>query len=172
MNETDQPNSAAMPPNRPRRTPLVRGKFLIKALFLAGLCFVFFKFGLMPVKILGESMQPTYRDGTLHFLNRMAYWSEGPQRGDVVGLQTSDGDIYIKRVVGLPGETVAISRSKVFINDQPLSEPYVRGFLPLTPTTNTLGSDEYFVMGDNRSVSVLGPLPRERILGKIVSLFP
>jgi signal peptidase I len=125
----------------------------------------------MPVKILGESMLPTYRNGTFHFLNRLAYWSQPPKAGDVVGLRSPDGDIYIKRVIALPGQTITFRRGKVLVDGKPLDEPYAAGAVPRMALDNAihLGSDIYYVMGDNRKVSVFGSVTRQRILGKIVS---
>lgn len=152
------------------RPPLVRAQVLWWALGLAVLCFVFFKFCLVPVTILGDSMLPTYRDRTVHFLNRLAYWSEPPARGDVVGLRHSSGDIYIKRVIGLPGEELTFEEGRVRVNGRLIEEPYIEGRLPWDLPAVRLGTNEWFVMGDHRRVSVLGKVTRDRILGRIVSL--
>jgi signal peptidase I len=147
--------------------PLVRKKFLTTVLVLAAIFFSVFKFWLMPVKILGESMYPTYRNGTRHFLNRMAYWSAQPQRGDVIGMRAPDDDLYIKRIIALPGETVEIRNGRIFVNEElykdPLEAPVPREYHP-----TRLGPDEYWVIGDNRFISVFGPIGRRQILGKIV----
>src|SRR5436305_1844135 len=103
-----------------QRPPLVRKNFLATVLVLGALFFSIFKFWLMPVKILGESMYPTYRNGTRHFLNRMAYWSAEPQRGDVIGMRAPDDDLYIKRIIALPGEVVAIQDGRILVNGREL----------------------------------------------------
>ena len=159
----------ALAPNNPAppSPPLIRKKFLAVTLFSALICFSFFKFWFMPVKILGESMYPTYRNGTRHFLNRMAYWSKDPQRGDVVGMRAPDGDLYIKRIVGLPGDIVEIRDGTLIVNDQRLDDPR-QAPLQRIYGPSRLGKDEYFIIGDNRFISVYGPIARESILGKIV----
>jgi len=149
------------------RAPVIRRKFLGVTLLLAALCFSFFKFCLMPVKILGESMTPTYQDGTRHFLNRMAYWSEKPQRGDVVGMRAPDGDLYIKRIVGLPGDLIEIEGGVILINGEPLPDP-MQAPVPHHVKPIWLDETEYFVIGDNRYITVFGPIVRKQILGKIV----
>ena len=122
----------------------------------------------MPVQILGESMQPTYRNGTRHFLNRMAYWSKDPQREDVIGLRSLDGDLLIKRIIGMPGETLEAKAGRTVINGKVLPEAKIESSFPWDLRPYRLQKDEYFVIGDNRSVSVFGIVPRTRVLGKIV----
>src|SRR5438045_9770150 len=117
-------------PRNGRRSPLLRKKFLVSALGIASIIFVFFKFCLMPVQILGESMQPTYRNGTRHFLNRMAYWSKDPRREDVIGLRSVDGDLYIKRIIGMPGETIEAEAGRAVINGKVLAEPRIESPFP------------------------------------------
>jgi signal peptidase I len=170
MSQELQPLSSSTEPSgnfvQPR-PPLVRKKFLAITLLLALVCFSFFKFWLMPVKILGESMYPTYRNGTRHFLNRMAYWSKPPQRGDVIGMRAPDGDLYIKRIIGLPGDVVAIEEGRIIINGRELNDP-MDAPLPRVLKPLRLDHDEYFVIGDNRFISIFGPILRNQILGRIV----
>ena len=152
------------------RKPALRKKVLFTALGLAFVCYAFFQWVLWPVKVMGESMLPTYQDGTRHFINKLAYRWEKPQRGDVVGVWVRPGEIYVKRIVGLPGEKIDFKDGRILINGQPLKEPYTRKLIPdaweVSPVE--LGPDFYFVAGDNRAVSVLGHVPAERIIGKVV----
>jgi len=150
-----------------QRPPLVRKNFLATVLVLGALFFSIFKFWMMPVKILGESMYPTYRNGTRHFLNRMAYWSAEPQRGDVIGMRAPDDDLYIKRIIGLPGDTIEITNAVIFVNGAPLRDP-LEAPVPRLVHPFTLDPNEYWVIGDNRFISVFGPITRKDILGKIV----
>jgi signal peptidase I len=139
------------------------------SLILAILCYGFFTWVLWPVKISGESMLPNFHNGDRHFVNKLAYWNARPQRGDVVGLRAPDGDVLIKRVIGLPGETVIVTNGKIHINGLLLNEPYTRSRIPITNTVPVrLGSADYFVAGDNRGISVLGAVPEKSILGRIV----
>lgn len=152
------------------RTPLVRLKVLISALLIAFVCYGFFTWILWPVKVAGQSMMPNYHDGSRHFINKLAYVSAAPQRGDVVGVRTPDGDVYIKRIVGLPGEKVHFEQGRIVINGKPLSEPYVETRIPrrFEDPSAQLGTDEYFVIGDNRATSIYRPAHRRDIIGKVV----
>ena len=150
-------------------SPRLRFRVLGTSLLLAFLCYAFFTWVLWPVKVTGDSMMPNYRNGSRHFINKLAYWSGQPQRGDVIGLRAGDNEIYIKRVVGLPGERVSFQDGRVLINDQLLEESYIDSKIPwaeLSPVT--LGPDDYYVIGDNRATSVLGPVPFDRIIGQVV----
>ncbi len=149
-------------------SPQIRFKVLFTSLLLAFVCYGIFTWVLWPVKVSGESMMPNYRHGSRHFINKLAYWSDKPQRGDVIGLRAPDDDILIKRIIGLPGEQLSFEGGVVAINGQRLNEPYVRASLTWSNAPITLGPDIYFVMGDNRAISVLGPIPAERIIGKVV----
>lgn len=122
---------------------------------------------LWPVKISGESMAPNYDDGQPAIINRLAYLSNGPKRGDVVGLKVGD-EFYIKRIIGLPGERIEFVRDQVLVNGRPLAESYsVKPLLwKLAPAC--LGANDYFVMGDNRAMSKLGPVSRDVIIGKSI----
>ena len=124
------------------------------------------------VRVAGTSMEPTLRDGEIVWATKFDYLSRAPERGDVV-LCTFPGreGSYIKRVVGLPGETVRIAAGLTYVNGQPLPEPYAA---PATEDFEaTLGGDEYLVLGDNRPVSYdsreedIGSLASSAFLGRI-----
>ena len=136
-------------------------------LSLCLLSFAVSRWVLSPVKISGESMLPNYGDGQPNFINRLAYVATPPQRGDVVGLQVGD-EFYLKRVIGLPGEKIEFKRDIIIVNGLPLEEHYhVRPLLwRLAPVQ--LGTNDYFVMGDNRTSSMLGAVRRENIIGKVL----
>lgn len=147
----------------------------IRALILAVFCFVFFKFFVfrfivLPVRIEGNSMYPTYHDWGINFVNRMSYRHSLPQRGDVVGIRMAGPSVMLmKRIVGLPGETVAFANGRLFVNGEEMPEPYMTSHVP-APYMNpvTLGPNEYYVIGDNRQNSDQGRIDRGRIMGKIV----
>jgi signal peptidase I len=130
---------------------------------------------LLPIRVKGPSMLPTYQESGLNFVNRLAYLRSEPQRGDVVAIRFSGESIMLmKRVVGLPGETVAFRRGHVFINGEKLDEPYLdRLNYPcdwnLPP--EIIPAEKYFVIGDNRSMPYqdhkFGSAERFRIVGKI-----
>jgi signal peptidase I len=142
-------------------------------------CIVVFRLILLPVRVEGISMQPTYRNGSVNFVNRLAYWRHGPKRGDVVGIRLSDPSImwpslmYLKRVIGLPGETVTFVNGTVYINGRALNEPYEPPNdcdWDLPPVK--LGPTEYFVVGDNRAMPAQfhehGKVESDHIVGKAV----
>ncbi len=149
-------------------SPRLRLKVLFTAFLLAFFCYGFFNWVLWPVKVLGTSMLPNYQDGSRHFINKLAYWSAKPQRGDVVGVQAPNGDTYIKRIIGLPGERLTFTNGVVAVNGVLLQEPYIETRVPWEVKPASLGPTDYYVMGDNRAVSVYGAVPFERIVGKVV----
>ena len=90
-------------------------KVLFGAFLLAFLCYGFFTWVLWPVKVMGDSMLPNFHDGERWFINKLAYRSSRPERGDVVALYAPNGDVYIKRVLGLPGEIITFPDGGVAI---------------------------------------------------------
>jgi signal peptidase I len=146
----------------PRRT-------VIRVLVLAAISFITFRWVLIPIRTEGGSMLPTYGPDRLHFVNRLSYGAGGPLRGDVVAIQMAGPHVvYIKRIIALPGERVAVEAGQVQINGTALSEPYVRHQRSWQLEEVTLGPREYFAIGDNRDVSDFGRLPANKILGKVV----
>lgn len=146
---------------------------LVRALLLAAVTILVFKGCVLPIRVQGGSMEPTYHNHSVNFLNRLAYWRHEPQRGDVVGIRFAGKSVMLlKRVVGRPGETIAFQRGHVVVNGTPLDEPYLKLVSDWERPPVTLGPDEYFVVGDNRSMPMqdhtFGIAKRERILGKIM----
>ena len=144
---------------------------LFTALLIAFVIYGLLQWVLWPVQILGDSMLPNYHAGERHFINKLAYLTDKPQRGDVVGVRVSHEDTYIKRVIGLPGEEISFTNGVVFINGVLLSERYVETRVPedfgMEGNAIPLGPDTYYVMGDNRAVSVLGKVRIDKIIGKV-----
>jgi len=144
---------------------------LVRLVLLVVVCVVLFNGVLIPVRVTGKSMEPTYRDGRVNLINRLAYWRVKPQRGDVVALQKEGSHlILLKRIVGLPGERIGVRNGRIFINGQILEEKYMDRFRPVPFATGeiVLGEHEYFAIGDNRRVSVFGVVERRDILGKVL----
>lgn len=134
---------------------------------------VVFGFVLLPVRLRGISMLPTYHDGQINFANRLAYVWRSPARGDVVAIRMAGpGVVYVKRIVGLPRERVRVAAGVVLVNDEPLVEPSVVRRSPWDVPETTLGDDEYYVIGDNRSMPAashdFGRTTRDRIVGKML----
>lgn len=123
----------------------------------------------------GPSMQPNFYTGQFLVVSRVNYLLSDPQRGDVVVFHYPNNpqEDYIKRVIGLPGDTVEIRDTQVHVNGIPLTEPYINE--PCQPGSCRdnvweLGADEYFMMGDNRNHSSdsrsFGPVKRHYIVGE------
>ncbi len=133
---------------------------------------VVFPFFLIPIRVSGLSMLPTYRDGRVNFVNRQAYRWKKPQRGDVIAFRLpEEGNVVLlKRIIGLPGEKVLVVDGRAYIDGTPLSEPYAQigKNPPSMGRALELGNDEYFVIGDNRAISVIKRIPEHYILGKVI----
>jgi signal peptidase I len=150
----------------PRRT-------LVRIVVLAAVSLVTFRWVLIPVRTQGISMRPTYESGRLNFFNRLAFVRHGPERRDIVAIRLAGPHVvYVKRVIGLPGERLSIAQGQVYINDIPLVEPYVRNRLPWDVPEVTLTDSEYYVIGDNRTMRAadhdFGRVEAARILGRIL----
>lgn len=151
---------------------------LVRLAILVAACFLVFRFILLPVRVEGISMLPTCQNGSVNFVNRLAYVWHPPRRGDVVGIRLADFDIkrssimYLKRIIGLPGETVAFVNGKVLINGRPLDEPYEKKTCDWNVPPVKLAPDQYFVVGDNRSMPPqyheYGGAWRDQIIGKLL----
>lgn len=143
---------------------------VVRLLVLVIVSSIVFKVILIPVRVTGKSMEPTYRDGRVNFINRLAYLKSAPRRGDVVGLQRKPSRLLVlKRIVGLPGERVSIRYGRIYINDELLEESYTDG-QPIPPASGErrLGAEEYFAIGDNRDLSAYGVVERQDIQGKVL----
>lgn len=139
-----------------------------------------------PFAVSGTSMVPTFAPNDYLVIDRLAYASATPKRGDVVVFRypLDPSVFFIKRIVGLPNEIVMVKDGVVSIGTKKgsdsyvLAEPYVT--LPSVPTQQSLTvleGDEYFVLGDNRGASfdslVWGPLPARHVIGRAaVRIFP
>ena len=129
-------------------------------------------------RVEGSSMEPMLHDGDNLIVDKISYRFEDPQRFDIIvfPFRYKENTYYIKRIIGLPGETVYVDEDgEIYINGDVLKESYGkeiitdpgRAFEPIT-----LGEDEYFVMGDNRNNSsdsrdpVVGNIHRDELIGK------
>lgn len=127
-----------------------------------------------PFYVKGASMEPNYEDHEYLIIDELTYRFHEPTRGEVVVFRypNDTSQFFIKRVIGLPGETVEVKESSVWINGQKLDESaYLDASVQTTGSTNvTLSSKEYFLMGDNRAASldsrIFGPVNRSYIVGR------
>ncbi len=127
-----------------------------------------------PFYVKGASMEPNYEDHEYLIIDELTYRFREPTRGEVVVFHypNDPSQYFIKRVIGLPGETVVVDDDGVMVNGQRLNESVYLSSDVLTvgDTDVTLGADQYFVMGDNRPSSldsrIFGPIERSRIVGR------
>ncbi len=128
------------------------------------------------VRVENVSMQPTLKPGEFLLINRVAYRFGSPSIGDIIvfhapGQENTD---YIKRVIGLPEDRVTVSDGIVYVNNQPLYEPYIAESPRYTGTWE-IPADHYFVLGDNRNNSsdshMWGFIPREDIVGRALLIY-
>lgn len=139
---------------------------------------VLYLFLMTPHEVVGTSMVPNFQNGEHLIANKIVYQLSSPQRGDVIIFQYSETQDLIKRVIGMPGDSVSLRDGRFYINDKLLDESdyldpsvYTKGgdFLHEGETVE-VPVDEYFVAGDNRPHSsdsrFFGPIERSQIKGK------
>jgi len=138
-----------------------------------------------PFIVSGASMDDTFHSGEYLIVDQLSYHLNNPDRGEVVVFRypRDPSKFFIKRVIGMPGDTVSIENAQVTIRNEAnpdgftLDEPYVKSMQPAPRFEEVLGDREYFVMGDNRDQSsdsrAWGVLQEERIVGRAyMRLFP
>lgn len=148
---------------------------------LACVWFLVYGFG-EQVRISGSSMQPALDAEDVVLMNRLIYDVSSPQRFDIVVFEREDGRKNVKRVIGLPGETVQIKNGSVYIDGAPLEAPDGLGQVSLAGRAEIpiqLEADEYFLLGDNRDSSEdsrfgnIGNVKADQIAGRVwLRIFP
>ena len=154
--------------------PKMGKAYLIRIAILAVTAFIFFGFICKPMFLNGESMEPNYLSGTLNFCWTPTYWFKKPQRGDVVVLRyAGDKVLLLKRVIGLPGDTIEFRDGILYLNGVEQEEPYVkfkRARWNLKPRKVPEG--HYYVIGDNRSMPMyqhkFGEIRQTRLEGALL----
>lgn len=137
-----------------------------------------------PFIVVGSSMYPTYENGDYLIVDEISYRFQKPERFEIVVFRppVNEKEHYIKRIIGLPGETIKIHNNEIII----INDEFPKGFSPNESYVSsergsdsivTLGEDEYYVLGDNRAVSsdsrVWGALKADEISGRVIlRLFP
>jgi signal peptidase I len=149
-------------------------------LIVLGLTYLVITFVGQRTEVEGESMENTLQDGDNLIVDKMTYKFKNPQRFDIIvfPVQYKSDTYYIKRIIGLPGETVSIDEDgNIYIDGEILEESYGREVISADTVGNVeypvvLGDDEYFVMGDNRNNSsdsrtqLVGNIKRSDIIGR------
>ena len=157
----------------------------IYILAIVAVCWLILTYVGQRTEVSGDSMNDTLHDGDSLWIDKLSYRFKDPERFDIVVFpyEEEDETYYIKRIIGLPGETVYIDEDGViYINDEPLEENYGKEVIEenhrgLAAEAVTLGNDEYFVMGDNRNnsrdsrLSDVGNIHKDKFVGKAVFRF-
>jgi len=150
---------------------------IVETIALTLLIFLVIRFAIQSYRVDGISMQPGLKSDEYVLVNKMAYLFHAPERGDVIvfhfPLDTTRD--FIKRVIGIPGDTVAITDTTVRVNGVLLNEPYISARANPIGKTWIIPLNEYFVMGDNRQFSDdsrdWGTVPKDYIIGKAVMVY-
>jgi len=165
---------STQPPDEPASFKILI-QDLLETMLLAAIVFVLINTFTGRYQVLSVSMEPTLHEGQYLLVSKASYWFHGPERGDIVVVKPLNGDKnsipLIKRLIGLPGDTIEARDGRIWINGVAINETYVSG--PLGYVNRwTLATNEYFLLGDNRNNSSdshsWGPVPKENIIGKAV----
>ncbi len=149
---------------------------ILQTVLIAGLLFLAVNLLTARIRVEGISMEPTLHEGEFVVVNRLAYRWQEPKRGDIIVFHfpLNKQRRFIKRVIGLPGDTVIVQDGQISVNGDPLNEPYITD-APRYSGEWHIGSDELFVLGDNRNNSSdsqnWGTLPFGEIIGKAVVVY-
>ncbi len=128
------------------------------------------------IRVDGYSMMPTLENGEFIVVSRLSYRLGQPERGDIIVFHypRNPTDEFIKRVIGLPGDEIAIRDGTVYVNGYPLEEPYIAA-PPNYETQMTVGKNQIFVLGDNRNNSsdshIWGTVPMDYVVGRAVFVY-
>jgi signal peptidase I len=169
---------AVEPDTRPRSNTLAAISWLRDLFLSVVIAIIVILFLYQPVRVEGTSMQPTLENEERIFINKFVYrfGLADIGRGDMIvfWFPRDPSKSYIKRVIGVPGDTVEVRDGTVFVNSRPLAESYVaeENRDHVSKELQRLKSDEYFVLGDRRNSSndsrAWGTVPRSYIYGKAV----
>ena len=156
----------------------MHGSWIFKSAVVLLFAFVYVWYFGQKVGTVGDSMNPVLENGDVVLVNRIVYNATKPKRGDVIVFKPKGNEnshYYIKRIIGLPNETVEIIDNSIFIDGEKLEEEYQTsemGDVGIMTEKMKLGSDEYFVLGDDRENSEdsrnadVGNVKRSDIYGK------
>ncbi|MDA7916263.1 signal peptidase I [Verrucomicrobia bacterium] len=177
MDEKEEISEVAEPVSNPIFSEWLFGKrpkrTLSRLVLMVSVFFVTFRFFLVPVRVTGDSMAMSYLNGEINFVLKNSYRETVPKRGDVVAVWLDRrGLCFLKRVIALPGEEIEIFRGQVLIDGTPIPEPYVWERKPWFQRPVKMGPDQYYLIGDNRSMEIFehehGIVVAEEIMGRIL----
>ena len=159
---------------------LLNGRRLLSLILeVALLCVLAAAFFVRTPQVSGRSMAPQIRSGEYVLIDTLAYHFASPSRGDVIAFRRNDPSagiepsVYIKRVIGVPGDRVAIRAGRVYVNGSPLAEPYVRFRDRQTFAPIVVLAGDLYVLGDNRADSedsrAFGCISEQSVIGKALA---
>lgn len=158
--------------------------WIIYLMIVIGICYVITHFIGQRTEVFGSSMEPTLHNGDNLITDKISYRLRDPKRYDIIVFPfDKEKDVnYIKRVIGLPGETIQVIEGHVYVDGKQLNEDYGNEIMDnsgIAAEPITLSDDEYFVLGDNRNNSAdsrqenVGTITREEIIGRAwVRVYP
>lgn len=173
-----------------KRKPISYVIEILVYVFIIFFClYIFPKFIMERTVVSGESMENTLHNGESLLVNKLSYRFGDPERYDIIVFWPKGKDVdeyYVKRIYGLPGETIYIENNSIYVNGEKVDDPYAKDAMEddtidigTAEQPYTLKEDEYYVLGDHRSVSLdsryspeqdeeaPGPVKRENIVGKV-----
>ena len=152
---------------------------ILITLILAVIIFFVLQNAIQRSPVVGISMEPSFKDGQQLIVNKAVYHFRDPERGEVIILHPSTNPemSYIKRVIGIPGDTLEVKNGAVYVNGVKLDEPYIKEPPAYTFEEERIPANEYFVLGDNRNNSNDShndwTVPRQNMVGKAwLSIWP
>jgi signal peptidase I len=153
--------------------PSLNKRFFIRLILVALTCYLIFGHLLIPLRIEGLSMEPTYHDGSFAFCWRPQYLFSSPERFDVVAVRFSGRRVMLlKRIVALPGETVEFREGELYVDGNIIEEPYVHHRENWELPPRTVAPGHVYVVGDNRGTPMshhkFGEINMNRIVGGVL----
>lgn len=153
--------------------PSINRRYLRRLLFLGLSAYLIFSYLLIPLRIEGHSMEPTYHDGSFSFCWTMKYLYTEVERFDVVTVRYSGRSVMLlKRVVALPGDTLEFRKGLLYINGEQVEEPYVHHRSPWNLAPRKIEQGHVYVVGDNRGTKMsrhrFGQVKIDRIIGGVI----
>jgi len=153
-------------------------EFIKTMIIIVALAFAIRVFIIQPFVVEGESMEPTFQSKDYLITEKISYRLRTPKRGEIIIFNPPDkpSENYIKRIIAVPGDKVAVKSGSVYINDRVITEPYLNELDKTLVAqkegyTTVLKKGEFFVMGDNRSHSrdsrEIGSIPGQNIISKV-----
>jgi signal peptidase I len=155
-----------------------KGSWLVPIIAAVAVAFIVRSFIAAPYVVEGASMEPSLYDNDRILVNKTTTWMGEFDRGDVIIIEGENNRHYVKRIIGLPGETVEMQEGELYIDGEQIEEPYVNELADYAEQIEetAVEEEEYYVMGDNRGNSLdsrngLGNIPEEHVVGRSMVVF-